>query len=83
MKLRFKEYDNHDEYGTWGEWTYDDDHGTFGKNPKGMWAQKDGDTFVGVQTYEQYPTMKFYQSVVKWRMLNHKFKQFCQEMEAD
>lgn len=81
MELKFKEYENHDEYGTWGEWTYDDEHGTFGKNQKGMWAQKNGDTSIGVQTYEQRPTMKFYFKVVEWRRLNFLFKKYCQKVQ--
>lgn len=82
MKLILKEYENHDEYGTWGEWKYGKEHGTFGRSLNGMWAQLDGTVFAGLQTYHQDMNGVFKQSIMSWRRRNAKWKRFLKSMEA-
>lgn len=83
MKLILKEYENHDEYGTWGEWKYGKEHGTFGRNVfRGMWACIDGQESVGLQTYEEAVTEHFKNAIIGWRDLNRSLKRLYKRMEA-
>lgn len=84
MELILKEYENHDEYGAWGEWTYGKEHGKFGRNmARGMWADRDGDWGTGLQTYENDVTESFKQSIKRWRDLNRSLKRRYKRMEAE
>lgn len=84
MKLILKEYENHDEYGTWGEWKYGKEYGTFGRNmARGMWARHSCALFLGLQTYEQGVTESFKQSLKRWRDLNRALKRRYKRMEVE
>lgn len=75
-KLIIRKYDNIPQYGTWGVWSYGNEHGTFGRSRKGMWAQLDGNIFLGLETYEDRLTARFKKLLAGWRELNAKFRIF-------
>ena len=83
MKLILKEYDNHDEYGTWGEWWYGDKRGSFGRSLRGMWACCDDSVWIGLETYEESITDSFKQDIVSWRRKVAKFNRWAKKWEAD
>lgn len=77
MKVRFENFENAPEFGTWGKWHLGKEQGTYGCSLKGMWAQLSGANFIGLETYEQFLTEGFEKSIIKWRKLNAKFKKYA------
>lgn len=84
MKLTLTKHGNAPKYGTWGEWTYGKEHGTFGRNIfRGMWACIDGQEYVGLLTHEHDMTESFKCSVKRWRDLNRSLKRRNKRMETE
>lgn len=75
-KLTITKFNVTPQYGTWGIWSYGKEQGTFGRSRKGMWAQKDGNALLGLETYESYISQRFIKLLTGWRELNEKFRAF-------